>query len=66
MQGVLADIIRIGDFDGKAGTASKAVRLGGGGGGPKYVALLGLGKTENLKKPAAERYGANPFQVIEQ
>lgn len=43
---------------------SLRLRLGGVGGGPKYVVFWGLGKAENLEKPAAERSGANPFQVI--
>lgn len=63
LQGIVADIISAGDFEAKQGTSSKAVRLAAAAGGPKYVALLGLGKADTLKKAAADRYGANPFQV---
>jgi hypothetical protein len=58
----LGELLAGGDFEGKAGQASKALRLmgAGGGAGPKYVALLGLGKAEELAK---QQWGASPYQV---
>lgn len=65
MQGALAELLVGGEFEGKQGTASRALRLAPGASpGPRYVALLGLGKADGLAKPAGERYGANPFQVM--
>jgi hypothetical protein len=65
-QGALSELLSGGDFEAKQGSASRALRLGkptGAAAGPRYVALLGLGKGEALAKPAGERYGANPYQV---
>lgn len=59
LQGALAELLNGGDFEGKPGTASKAIRVGGAG--PKYVAMLGLGKAEDLAKEA--KWGASPYQV---
>lgn len=58
-QGALAELLTGGDFEGKQGTASKAIRIAGAG--PKYVAMLGLGKAEDLAKEA--KWGASPYQV---
>jgi hypothetical protein len=66
VQGALSELLSGGDFEAKQGSASRALRLGkaaGAAAGPRYVALLGLGKGEALAKPAGERYGANPYQV---
>eukprot|EP00775_Hariotina_reticulata_P007401 gene7401-7610_t len=64
LQGVLGELLSGGDFEAKQGTASKAIRLAGSSAaGPKYVALLGLGKAEALAKPSAEQWGASPFQA---
>lgn len=62
--GALGELLAGGDFDGKPGSASKAMRLGGGGAaGPKYVALLGLGKADELGKAEGPQWGASPYQV---
>jgi hypothetical protein len=65
-QGALSELLSGGDFEAKQGSASRALRLGkpaGAASGPRYVALLGLGKAQALAQPAGERYGANPYQV---
>jgi hypothetical protein len=65
-QGALSELLAGGDFEAKQGSASRALRLGrpaAAAAGPRYVALLGLGKAEALAKLAGERYGANPYQV---
>jgi hypothetical protein len=65
-QGALSELLSGGDFEAKQSSASRALRLGkaaAAAAGPRYVALLGLGKAEGLAKPAGERYGANPYQV---
>jgi hypothetical protein len=59
LQGALGELLSGGDFEAKPGTASKAIRVGGAG--PKYVAMLGLGKAEDLAKEA--KWGASPYQV---
>lgn len=64
--GALGELLAGGDFDGKPGSASKAMRLSGGGAaGPKYVALLGLGKAEELGKTEGPQWGASPYQVCD-
>ncbi|WIA31378.1 hypothetical protein OEZ86_002277 [Tetradesmus obliquus] len=64
LQGALSELLSGGDFEGKQSSASRALRLGqSAAAGPRYVALLGLGKGEALAKPASERYGANPYQA---
>lgn len=59
LQGALGELLSGGDFEAKPGTASKAIRVGGAG--PKYVAMLGLGKAEDLAKEA--KWGASPYQT---
>lgn len=59
LQGALAELLTGGDFEGKQGSATKAIRVAGSS--AKYVALLGLGKAEDLAKEA--KWGASPYQV---
>jgi hypothetical protein len=63
--GALGELLAGGDFDGKPGSASKAMRLAGGAtaAGPKYVALLGLGKADDLSKAEGPQWGTSPYQV---
>lgn len=62
--GVLGLLLAGGDFEAKAGSASRALRLApGSGAGAAAVALLGLGKAADLAKPAGEAWGASPYQV---
>ncbi|KAF6251830.1 cytosol aminopeptidase family, catalytic domain-containing protein [Scenedesmus sp. NREL 46B-D3] len=66
LQGALSELLSGGDFEAKQGSASRALRLGkpaAAAAGPRYVALLGLGKADGLAKPAEECYGANPYQA---
>jgi hypothetical protein len=62
LSGALGELLAGGDFEGKQGQASKALRLmgAGGGPGPKYVALLGLGKAQELGQ---QQWGASAYQV---
>lgn len=63
LSGALAELLGGGDFEGKAGSASRALRLGStGSAGPKYVALLGLGKADELAA-ADDKPGAHPYQA---
>lgn len=64
LAGALGDALAGGEFEGKAGSTSRAIRLGGGGAsGPRFVALLGLGKAADLAGAAGGKWGTHPYQV---
>ncbi|KAG2486113.1 hypothetical protein HYH03_015208 [Edaphochlamys debaryana] len=61
--GVLSELVAAGGVDGKPGSQSRVVRLGGGSKvGARWVALVGLGKGAKLS--AASEWGASPFQGL--